>query len=123
MKRLALLAFLVPQMVLAQKIDGRLDCKHAGKDFVYECRIRLARGGEPLTGVQVTVGADMPSMPMAHQVKPVKAQPTKTPGEYRALLDLEMSGEWAVKLRLSGAVRDQLVLHYTFTEPGRPPRK
>jgi hypothetical protein len=74
--------------------------------------------------VQIMVGADMPSMPMAHNMKPVKAQPTKTPGEYRAKLDLEMNGEWAVKLRLAGPVRDQLVLHYEFDERGaRPVRR
>jgi hypothetical protein len=123
MRRLALLALLVPHAVLAQKIEAKLDCRHTGKDFIYDCRISLERRGEPLSGVQITVGADMPSMPMAHNVKPVKAQPTKTPGEYRARLDLEMSGEWAVKLRLSGAVRDQLILHYTFRESGKPPRK
>jgi hypothetical protein len=34
-----------------------------------------------------------------------------------------MSGEWAVKLRLAGAVRDQLVLHYEFDERGARPVK
>lgn len=117
------LALLAPHTALAQKTDGKLECRHTGRDFVYDCLIRLTRAGEPLAGAQLTVGADMPSMPMAHQVKPVKAQPTNVPGEYRARLDLEMSGEWAVKLRLSGPVRDQLILHYTFTESGKPPRK
>jgi hypothetical protein len=60
----------------------------------------------------------MPSMPLAHTVKPVRAQATKTPGEYRARLELEMTGEWAVKLRLAGPVRDQLILHYEFDEHG-----
>jgi hypothetical protein len=118
------LAILFSGEAFAQKIEARLDCKHTGKDFIYDCRINIDRGGEPLTGAQVTVGADMPSMPMAHNVKPVKAQPTKTPGEYRARLDLEMPGEWAVKLRLGGPVRDQLVLHYEFDERGaRPVRR
>jgi hypothetical protein len=106
---------------LAQKTDATLDCKYTGKDFIYDCRIKIERGGAPLAGAQVTVGADMPAMPMAHNVKPVKAQPTKTPGEYRASLDLEMAGEWAVKLRLAGPVRDQLVLHYEFDERGARP--
>ena len=123
MKWLALLALVIPQTVFAQKIDARLDCKYTGKDFTYDCKIRLDRGGEALADAQVTVSADMPSMPMAHQVKPVKAQPTKAPGEYRARLDLEMSGEWAVKLRLAGPVRDQLVLHYEFDERGARPLK
>jgi len=114
------LALVLSFEAFAQKTEARLDCNYTGKDFIYDCLIRLIPA---LDGVQVTVGADMPSMPLAHNVKPVKAQPTKNPGEYRARLDLEMPGEWAVKLRLSGSVRDQLILHYHFTEAGRPPRK
>ena len=95
-----------------------MQCKATGKDLIYDCVIRLARGGEPVNGAQLTVGADMPSMPMAHSVNPVKARPGKGPGEYLVRLDLEMQGEWAVKLRLAGPVRDQLVLHYEFDERG-----
>jgi len=105
----------------AQRTEAELDCRFTGTDFVYDCVIRLARGGAPLPDMQVTVGADMPSMPMAHNVKPVKAKPGKKPGEYRARLDLEMTGEWAVKLRLSGPLREQLILHYDFDEKGARP--
>lgn len=111
------------QPALAQKLQASLDCKYTGRDFVYDCRIKLQRGGAALSGAQVTVGADMPSMPMAHNTKPVKAKPTGTPGEYQARLELEMSGEWAVKLRIAGPVRDQIVVHYLFTESGTAPRK
>jgi hypothetical protein len=105
----------------AQAIKAELDCRFTGTDFVYDCVVRLARGGSPLAGVQVSVGADMPSMPMAHNLKPVKAKPGGKPGDYEARLDLEMTGEWAVKLRLSGPVRDQIVLHYDFDEKGARP--
>ena len=108
---------------IAQRVEAKLDCKFTGTDFVYDCVIRLSRGGAPLSGAQVSVRADMPSMPMAHSVKPVKAAPGKAPGEYRARLDLEMRGEWTVKLRISGPLRDQLILHYDFTEFGTAPRK
>lgn len=116
---------------VAQRLQGELDCKPTKTDFIYDCIVRLARNGQPLSGAQITVGADMPSMPMAHNVKPVKAKAGKAPGEYEATLDLEMLGEWAVKLRLAGPVKDQLVLHYEFDEKGarplrrgdRPPRK
>ena len=91
-----------------------MQCKATGKDLIYDCVIRLARGGEPVNGAQLTVGADMPSMPMAHSVKPVKARPGKGPGEYLVRLDLEMQGEWAVKLRISGPVRDQVVKKVRF---------
>ena len=115
----------------AQRAQAELTCRFTGTDFVYDCLIRLSRGGQPLPGAQITVGADMPSMPMAHNVKPVKAKPAQKPGEYQAKLDLEMQGEWAVKLRLAGPVRDQLVLLYEFDEKGarpairggKPPRK
>jgi hypothetical protein len=105
----------------AQRAQASLECRFTGTDFVYDCVIRLQRGGAPLAGAQITVGADMPSMPMAHNVKPVKATPGREPGSYEARLDLEMTGEWAVKLRLAGPVRDQLVLLYEFDEKGARP--
>ena len=81
-------------------------------------------GGRPLTGVDVTLDADMPSMPKAHNTAPVKAMPGRTSGEYRAQLDLEMLGEWAVRLRLAGPVKDQRILLYDFDEKGaRPVRR
>ena len=116
---------------LAQKVQAELACKPAKTDFIFNCVIKLSRDGRPLPGAGITVGADMPSMPMAHNVKPVKAKAGNAPGEYEAMLDLEMLGEWAVKLRLAGPVRDQLILLYEFDEKGarpirradKPPRK
>lgn len=63
----------------------------------------------------------MPSMPMAHNVKPARARPGATPGEYRVMLDLEMLGDWTVKLRLAGPVRDLLLLDLRFDEKGAQP--
>jgi len=105
----------------AQGTRAELDCTPTRTEHVYDCVIHLARGGAPLAGVQLAIGADMPSMPMAHNIKPVKARAGKKPGDYEARLDLEMAGEWAVKLRLSGPVRDQLVLHYEFDDKGARP--
>ncbi len=97
----------------AQQVKAKLDCQLTDTDFVYDCRIRLE---PPKAGVRISIDADMPSMPMAHNTNPVQAKPTKVPGEYRVQLDLEMPGEWAVKLRLSGAARGVLVLNYVFPE-------
>jgi hypothetical protein len=124
MRSLLLLLLFVPLTAFAQKIRGEMDCRFTGTDFVYDCTVRLARRGKPLENVRISIGADMPSMPMAHNIKPVAATPGKAPGEYEARLDLDMTGEWAIKLRLSGAVRDQVVLHYVFDERGaRPARR
>jgi hypothetical protein len=108
---------------LAQRVQADLDCKPAKGLLTYDCIIRLTRGGRPLERAEVSVGADMPSMPMAHNVRPVKAAPGEKPGEYRARLELEMTGEWAVKLRLSGPLREQLILHFEFSETGVSPVK
>jgi YtkA-like protein len=112
---------LLPLPAFAQRAQGELACTATKTDFIYDCTIKLTRGGQPLPGAEITVGADMPSMPMAHNVKPVKAKPGKAPGEYRAKLDLEMLGEWAVKLRLRGPLQDQLILLYDFDEKGARP--
>ena len=117
--------------VLAQELQAKLHCKLTATDYLYDCTVKLARGGKPLPGLAVTISADMPSMPMAHSVKPVTAKTGKTPGEYEAKLDLEMMGEWTVMLRLGGPLRDQLTLLYEFdergarpvTRSGKPPRR
>ena len=124
-------ALLAPAAVHAQRPQADLECRFTGTDFVYDCVVRMRRAGQPLERLEITVGADMPSMPMAHNVTPVKAKAGRLPGEYLARLDLEMQGEWAVKLRLGGPVSDQLVLLYDFddkgakpvTRGGKPPRK
>jgi hypothetical protein len=118
MRLLVVLVCMLPVSAPAQTVRAQLDCRPAGAVLVYQCLISLARDGKPLTGAQVSVGADMPSMPMAHNLRPVKAQAGPRPGDYLARLELEMHGEWAIKLRLSGPVREQLVLHYRFTESG-----
>lgn len=111
-------AALLLSLVLAQTPQAQLACRATGEDFAYECTVTLTRGGQPVQGAEVSVGADMPSMPMAHNVRPAKARPGTKPGEYKVRLELEMLGEWAVKLRLSGPVRDQLILHYDFDDKG-----
>jgi hypothetical protein len=102
----------------AERARAEVRCVPAGVALTYQCLIRLtyARTGAPLTGARLTVGADMPSMPMAHAVKPVAAAPAGEPGLYRARIELEMTGEWALQLRLSAPFRDQIVSRQRFEE-------
>jgi hypothetical protein len=103
---------------LAAEVKARAEvsCSAAAKPLEYDCTIKLSdsRSGEALTGVEVTVGADMPSMPMAHNVKPAKALPGNEPGTYRAHIKLEMHGDWVLKLDLAGPVRDRIVKSMRF---------
>ena len=120
---LFLIFFAAPLLAHAQSPQAELRCKATGEDFVYDCIITLSRGGRPLAGAEMAVAADMPTMPMAHNVRPARARPGAKPGEYKARLDLEMLGEWTIKLRLDSPVRDLLVLHYEFDSKGAMPRK
>ena len=60
----------------------------------------------------------MPSMPVMHNVRPVKAAPGADNGTYQARLVLEMHGDWALQLNLSGPVRDRVVANMRF-DPDR----
>jgi hypothetical protein len=88
-----------------------VDCKPGAEKLQYDCVIKLAdaRTNEPLSGLTLTIGADMPSMPGAHPVRPTVATEDAGKGVYRALIALEMHGDWALQLNLSGAIRDRVV--------------
>jgi hypothetical protein len=93
-----------------------LDCRPTGASLVYLCAVSVAdAAGKPVSGVDLTLSADMPSMPMAHNVKPVKAQPVAgKPGTYESRLELEMTGEWAVKLQFKAPRPDVVVRKLDF---------
>ncbi len=85
--------------------------------LVYDCMITLQgrTSGTPIADAEFTIGADMPSMPGAHNIRPVPAEPHGgTPGTYRARITLDMPGEWALKLDFTKPNRDRLVekLHF-----------
>ena len=115
------LTLLLPAGASAQ-VRARADvaCRPTATALQYDCTVRLAnaRSGEPLGGVTLTVGADMPSMPMMHNVRPVAATPGQEAGTYQARVTLEMHGDWALQLNLSGPVRDRVVTVLRF-EPDR----
>ena len=88
--------------------------------LVYDCTIALkaGKGGAPIADAEFTVGADMPSMPGAHNVRPVPAEPHGMPGMYRARIELEMMGEWVLKLDFTKPRRDRLVRKLRFGRMG-----
>jgi hypothetical protein len=98
-------------------------CKAADVALAYDCTFTLtnARTGAPIDHAELSIGADMPSMPMAHNVRPVTAKATATPGEYAARLTLEMHGDWALRLKIAGALKDQRVEVLSFTKEGAGP--
>ncbi len=90
-------------------LQAQVQCAATPNELVYDCTVRLRdRQSRPVQGASFMVTAHMPSMPMAHNVAPVPAQPGGEPGLYRARLALEMPGRWRVELRLTQPVRTTL---------------
>lgn len=112
MKRAGIAALLAAWSTPTLAADWRadVDCHPAGHGPVFDCLIRLTdmRTRTPISGAKFTVAADMPSMPMAHNVRPALAVPTAEPGVYRARLALEMYGTWTVTLQISSPTEDQI---------------
>lgn len=105
------------------RAKAEVSCRATTELMQYDCTIKLtnARTNAPLTGVTLMVGADMPSMPMMHNVPPVKAEAGAEPGTYRARLELEMTGVWALHLNIGGPLRDRVVKVMRFEdEPATP---
>lgn len=94
-----------------ERAAADIACQETEEALVYDCDIVLKGrdSGAPVEDAAITVKADMPSMPMAHNVRPVAAEPMDMPGHYRARLALEMHGEWALTLDVSGPMRDRVV--------------
>jgi hypothetical protein len=105
---------------LAERMAVSVQCTPADKPLVYDCTLMLSErdSGRMIVGAAAIVEADMPSMPMAHKVKPVALKPTDQPGVYTFRIELEMHGEWALKLRLSKPRMDVIVHKMNFAKPG-----
>ena len=117
----AMLALFGPENAQAQvRAKADVSCRPGAEKLQYDCIIKLAnsRTNEPLSGLTLTVGADMPTMPAAHNVRPVRATEDADKGTYRARVVLEMHGDWALRLDLSGAVRDRVVKVLRFESDG-----
>ena len=99
-----------------ERVAADVSCSPAAEKLTYDCTIMLKgkKSGEPVEGAEVVVKADMPSMPLAHNVRPVEAAPGSMPGHYTATLELEMLGEWALTLDVSGPTRDRIVKKLDF---------
>jgi YtkA-like len=97
---------------------AEVSCRPAAAKLQYDCTIKLIdrRSKAPLAGAAVSVGADMPSMPMAHNVRPAKAMPTAEPGAYQVRIALEMHGDWALRIDVAGPLRDRLIVPLRFDD-------
>ena len=102
------------------RAKAEVGCQATGEKLVYDCMIMLMdyKSGDPIPGAKIVLKAHMPSMPMAHNVTPVKAMAMGKPGSYHARIKLDMHGEWALTMDVSGPLRDRLVKKLQFGKMG-----
>jgi hypothetical protein len=107
---------LSPPAGAGERAKAKVDCEATGEKLVYDCTIVLTNknSGDPIPGANIVVKPDMPSMPMAHNTASVDAMAMDKPGSYHARLKLDMQGEWALILDVSGPLRDRLVKKLQF---------
>jgi hypothetical protein len=119
---IAILAILAMSLAASAGERAKVDvgCKATGDKLVYDCMIMLVdyKSGDPIQGARIVVKADMPSMPMAHNVAPVNAMAMGKPGSYHARIKLAMHGDWVLTMDVSGPLRDRLVKKLQFGEMG-----
>ena len=99
----------------ADKKSAHVECATTEYKLVYECMIALTgkKSGQVISDAEFTVGANMPSMAMAHNVVPVPAH-NHGNGMYHVRIALEMYGEWALKLEFTKPHRDLVVTKLVF---------
>ncbi len=116
----SLAGVLMASPVHAQAVKSKTECKPTDTRLTFSCTVMLMRDGKPLTGADIMIKADMPSMPLAHNVKPVPANAARhLAGRYDFEIELEMFGEWRFVYDLAKPFRDRLGEKIMFS-PGGP---
>jgi hypothetical protein len=92
------------------RMSSELICRPGDSPLTVHCTIELSDRdtGEPIEGAELVIQTSMPTMPLAHNMPPVEAMPGERPGTYHATFRFEMPGEWAIDIRTSAPVRDQV---------------
>lgn len=106
-------------MSWADQAKTNTECVAEEDSFMYVCTLMLMQSSAPVKGAEVTVGATMPSMAMAHNVKPVSVtEHAVMPGYYSFQIQLEMYGEWRLSYDMVKPIRDRLHETLVFTKVG-----
>ena len=95
----------------------KVGCEPTDEKLVFHCMFEVMgrKSHEPIEGAAFKVNADMPTMPLAHNVRPIRPEPVDgKPGSYEGRIELEMLGEWAIRMTFDKPVRDIVIEKLTF---------
>ena len=111
------LASIVPTALYPMMTKSQTECTATSKKFQYNCNVIFLHKKEPMSGYSGIVGATMPSMAMAHNVKPVKfTKKEGMAGHYKFTIQLEMLGEWMFQYDISIPKRDRVMEKLIFNK-------
>tara|TARA_B100000963_G_scaffold257967_1_gene226368 strand:- start:107 stop:547 length:441 start_codon:yes stop_codon:yes gene_type:complete len=114
---IVLLGSIAPTVVFPMMIKSQTECTATSKKFQYNCDVSFYHKKEPMSGYSGIVGAKMPSMAMAHNVKPVKfSEKEGMVGHYEFTIQLEMLGEWMFQYDISIPKRDRVMEKLIFNK-------
>ena len=109
------LASITPTALYPMMTKSQTECTATSKKFEYNCNVIFFHKKEPMSGYSGIVGATMPSMAMAHNVKPVKfTKKEGMAGHYKFTIQLEMLGEWMFQYDISAPKRDRVMEKLIF---------
>ena len=113
---LAAAALMTGQALAKERAAVKIECKESATSLVYDCLLHLSgkKNKEAIGGATVAVKPDMPTMPGAHNIPASKATPAGTPGAYGFRIKLDMYGIWALKVTVTGPLRDIVVQKIEF---------
>ena len=109
------LAIIAPTVLYPMMTKSQTECTATSKKFQYNCNVIFLHKKEPMSGYSGIVGATMPSMAMAHNVKPVKfTEKEGMASHYEFTIQLEMFGEWMFQYDISTPKRDRIMEKLIF---------
>ena len=114
---IVILASITPTVLYPMMTKSQTECTATSKKFQYNCNVLFFHKKEPMSGYSGIVGAKMPSMAMAHNVKPVEfTEKEGMAGHYEFTIQLEMLGEWMFQYDISIPKRDRVMEKLIFNK-------
>jgi hypothetical protein len=96
-------------VVQANMAKTQTSCMPHEQALTYACKVNLSVHNKPVSNAGISVSADMPSMPMAHNMRQIMAVPVAGfAGQYEFVLVLEMAGDWRLVYNISSPFMDRL---------------
>ena len=110
-----LIASMIPTVLYPMMTKSQTECTATSKKFQYNCNVLFINKKELMSGYSGIVGATMPSMAMAHNVRPVKfTEKEGMAGHYEFTIQLEMLGEWMFQYDITNPKRDRVLEKLVF---------